>query len=113
MAHKYISPFTGKKITPHQFLAGMIFKNNEDAGIILNESKKRSQYVAAAKIAKIFIDDIDEIIRIVAKEQLRSLFPLVWKDFTPLKRKLKRIDQDKEYAKMKKKMGSKTGIEKL
>lgn len=111
MSRKYVSPFSGKKITAHQFLAGLVIRHNEDSGYPLSANKQKQQYIAAAKIIKAFPDDndIDDVLAIVAAGEIKSLFPLTYKRCSPLRKKLEAF-QERTQPKKHKATG---GIEKL
>ena len=115
MPQKYISPFSGKKITPQQFLAGVAIHNKELSGAPMSDKDKKGQYIAAAKIYRKFKDEFDDVIKLVAEMSIKNLFPLVYNNFMPLKRKLDKRDKKNRVVKQRKSSGPYLGgeIEKL
>jgi len=98
---KYTNPYNGKPVTAQQFLAAVVIYNKEANQLgPMGKSACRSQYVAAAKIVKEFSDCIEDVMKIVAKDKMTSLFPLIWKEFTPLHRRIRKLEKERSSSKI-------------
>jgi nicotinic acid mononucleotide adenylyltransferase len=89
---KVVSPFSGKLVPAHQLLADTVIYFRESTSGPLDPTKKRGQYVAAAKILREIPDQFEDIIFIIGRDKIKDLFKLTWGRCAPLKKKLDMLE---------------------
>src|SRR3989304_4831093 len=88
MTQKYLSPYTGKMVSAHQFLADLVLFHRGEGEIWKDQKDAKAQFVAAAKISKQFTDEFDLVIKVVVEKRAKSLLPFIWKKYCIMKLKI-------------------------
>ena len=95
MTQKYLSPYTGKMVSAHQFLADLVLFHRGEDEIWKDQKDAKAQFVAAAKISKQFTDEFDLVIKVVVKKRAKSLLPFIWKKCCIMEREIDKLNDCK------------------